>query len=363
MDFGLSAEQRLLEQSLAGFLDQKAPSSRARALAAADDAFDRELWHSFAGLGATGILIAPEHGGSGLGLLDAAVVGWTLGARATPLPFLGTAVMAPVALREAGTADQQARLLPRIAAGDLRVGIAATEAVSRRDGAGVRREGTSLHGSSLFVIDAESADVFLIAADDGSLALVPRDAGGLEVRRLTTVDRTRRFGELGLTGVEPAEWLGATPAAAQKATQRMIDAGRLLLAADALGAADRALALAVEWAGSRRQFGRTIGSFQAVKHMCAEMAAAIEPARSLLWWAAHAFDAMPEDAPLAAVQAKAHVCEMASQVVRTATEVHGGTGFTAECDVQLFFKRAALDRHLLGSPGLLRERAAALQGL
>ncbi len=363
MDFGLSAEQLLLEESLGGLLDARAPTQRARALAAADDAFDPDLWQAVVGLGVTGILVPVEHGGSGLGLLDAAVAAWTVGARATPLPFLGTTVMAPVALRTAGTPEQQGRYLPRIVRGELRIGIAATEAISKRDGAGIRRDGGVLTGSALFVIDAESADVFLIAVEDGSLALLPRDARGLEVRRLVTVDRTRRVGELVLGSVPVAEWLGAAPDTAAQATRRMIDAGRLMLAADALGAADRALALAVEWAKTRRQFGRTIGSFQAVKHLCAEMAAAIEPARSLLWWAAHAFDHLPDEAALAATHAKAHLTEVASQVVRTATEVHGGTGFTAECDVQLFFKRAALDRHLLGSPALLREHAARLQGL
>jgi alkylation response protein AidB-like acyl-CoA dehydrogenase len=129
-----------------------------------------------------------------------------------------------------------------------------------------------------------------------------------------------------------------------------------------LGASDRALALAVDYAKQRKQFGRVIGSFQAVKHLCAEMVAEIEPARALLWYAAHAFDSAPEESPLHALLAKSHLAEVATRVVRTATEVHGGIGFTDECDLHLWFKRTALDRQLLGGPERLRAQAARLQG-
>jgi alkylation response protein AidB-like acyl-CoA dehydrogenase len=118
----------------------------------------------------------------------------------------------------------------------------------------------------------------------------------------------------------------------------------------------------VAYAKERTQFGRVIGSFQAVKHLCAEMVAELEPARSLVWYAAHAFDALPAEASLAAAHAKAHLAEIGTAIVRTATEVHGGIGFTDEHDLQLWFKRVALDRHLLGGPDVLREEAARAQG-
>jgi alkylation response protein AidB-like acyl-CoA dehydrogenase len=142
----------------------------------------------------------------------------------------------------------------------------------------------------------------------------------------------------------------------------MLDAGRVILAADILGASGRALDLAVAYSLQRKQFERVIGSFQAVKHLCAEMAAELEPARSLVWYAGHAFDAIPEEASLMACHAKAHLSEIGPFIVRTSTEVHGGIGFTDEQNLHYWFKRVGLARQLLGSPELLREEAARLQG-
>jgi alkylation response protein AidB-like acyl-CoA dehydrogenase len=142
----------------------------------------------------------------------------------------------------------------------------------------------------------------------------------------------------------------------------MLAAGQIALAADILGACERAVELAVAYAMQREQFGRTIATFQAVKHLCAEMVAELEPARSLVWYAAYAFDERPEEASLLALQAKAHLAEIGTVIVRTATEVHGGIGFTDECDLHFWFHRVALDRQLLGGPETLRARAAALQG-
>jgi alkylation response protein AidB-like acyl-CoA dehydrogenase len=135
-----------------------------------------------------------------------------------------------------------------------------------------------------------------------------------------------------------------------------------MLAADTLGAAERMLELAVEYAGQRSQFGRVIASFQAVKHMCAEMLAELEPARSLVWYAAHAFDELPEEASLVASHAKAHLSDVGTHIAKLATEVHGGVGFTDEQNLHVWFKRISFNRQLFGGPELLRERAATLQG-
>ena len=142
---------------------------------------------------------------------------------------------------------------------------------------------------------------------------------------------------------------------------RVLAAGRIALAADILGACERAIEMAVAYAKQREQFGRTIATFQAVKHLCAEMVAELEPARSLVWYAAYAFDERPEEASLLALHAKAHFAEIGTFIVRTATEVHGGIGFTDAYDLHLWFKRVGLDRQLLGSPELLRAEAATLQ--
>jgi alkylation response protein AidB-like acyl-CoA dehydrogenase len=359
VDFGLSPEQRLLEQALRRLLDERMPPARVREVAAAPDAFDPALWKALAEQGVLGVLVPEAHGGAGLALLDAALAATELGRAAAPGPFLASAVMAPVALAAASPAEQ-AEWLPRLAAGEARFGVAATETWARRDGAGVRVEEGRLSGTSLFAVDAPGADALLVAAGADSLALVDAHAPGVAVADLPTLDRTRRVGEVTLDGAAPAGWIGGRGGAAA-VVERMLDAGRAAVAADALGACDRALELSVAYAGERRQFGRPIGSFQAVKHLLAEMAAEIEPARSLVWYAAHAFDALPEEAPLAVAHAKAHLGEVGRDVVRTATEVHGGVGFTDAHDLQLWFKRAHLDRVLLGAPDVLRARAARLQ--
>jgi alkylation response protein AidB-like acyl-CoA dehydrogenase len=361
MDFGLSEEQRLLEDTLRRYLAEHVPAKRVRELMATGTAHDAELWSGLAELGAAGVLIPAEHGGSELTLLDGVLISQALGWGATPAPFLSSGVLAPVALLEAGTPAQQKEWLPELAAGRACIGVALSETVVRREDAGVRLEAGRLHGKALFAIDSGAADAFLVAAGPRDLLLVERDAAGLSLENLSTVDLTRRVAALVFDAVEPVDAVGG-PGGGGAAIERTLDAGRLALAADILGACDRALDMSVEYAKERKQFGRVIGSFQAVKHMCAEMAAELEPARSLLWYAAHAFDFVPEDAAKMAALAKAHLAEVGSWLVRSATEVHGGIGFTDEHDLHLWFKRVGLDRHLLGSPERMRERAARLEG-
>ena len=175
-----------------------------------------------------------------------------------------------------------------------------------------------------------------------------------------SLDRTRPLGEVELSDA-PAEILPAAGAAHLRALG-ILDAGRAMLSADTLGAAQRMLDNAVIHARQREQFGRVIGSFQAVKHMCAEMAAMLEPCRALVWYAAHAQDAMPDEARLAACHAKAHLGEVGREVSRMATEVHGGMGFTHELGLHYWFKRISSNRQLLGAPERCRREAAALEG-
>jgi len=144
--------------------------------------------------------------------------------------------------------------------------------------------------------------------------------------------------------------------------EKVLDAGRIMLAADTVGAAQVMLDKSVAYSLERKQFGRLIGSFQAVKHMCAEMAAELEPCHSMIWHAAHCFDNVPEEARLMACQTKAHISEVGQQISKTATEVHGGMGFTDELGLHYWFKRIGLNRQLLGSPELIREEAGRLQG-
>lgn len=359
MDFGLSDEQKLLEQTLRRLLAEAAPPSRVREIMNGESAHDAKLWAQLAELGVVGILVPESQGGGGLQLLDAALAMQSLGHGATPAPFLASSVLAPVALA-AGTPAQRDEWLPRIATGRALLGVAASEVVCKRADAGVRVESGRLHGKALFALDAGAAQAFLVVVDRDRIAIVPRDAAGLTVTLLKTIDRTRRVAELVFEGTTPAEWIGGRDGVPGIA-DRVLAAGRVALAADILGACERAIEMAVAYAKQREQFGRPIATFQAVKHLCAEMVAELEPARSLVWYAAHAFDERPEEASLLALHAKAHFAEIGTFIVRTATEVHGGIGFTDAYDMHLWFKRVGLDRQLLGSPDLLRAEAATLQ--
>lgn len=352
MDFGLSQEQVLLQDSVRRFLAEQVPLDRVRRFA--EDGDDADIHEGLAGLGITGLLVPEAAGGVGLSALETALVAEALGYAAAPTPFLGTTVAAPLALARAGGHDE---VLAAIAAGQTRVGLALGEAVAARADAGVQAKAGRLHGKCLFVTDYP-ADHYLLADRERRLYLLPADAAGLGSRHLTTIDRTRPTGELELDGVS-AEPISDDPAL----LTAVLDISRVMLAADTLGAAQNMLDQAVAYAHERKQFNRPIGSFQAVKHMCAEMAAEIEPCRAMVWYAAHALDHLPEESHLTACHTKAHLAEVGKFVARTATEVHGGMGFTDLLGLHYWFKRIGYNRQMLGAPELLRDEAARAQSL
>ena len=353
MEFDLSSEQVMLQESLHRFLADAGGLERTRAFAAKGETRASDLILGLAQLGISGLLIAEEFGGSGLSLLDAALCAEVLGRYVAPAPFIGTAVIAPLAIQRAGSDAQQRHWLPKLAAGDIIAGAALSEHTGAREDAGVVRRDGRLQGRALFPVDFE-ADVYVVADQDGGLSLVAADAPGLTRTRLTTIDITRPTGELRFDAVAAEPLEGASP----ELVRGLIDAGRVLYAADTLGAAQEMLDQAVAYAGERKQFGRPIGSFQAVKHMCAEMAAALEPCRALVWYAAYALDTLPAEASLTACHAKAHLAEVGTQVARTATEVHGGMGFTDLVGLHYWFKRIGFNRQMLGGPQRVREEAA-----
>ena len=356
MDFGLSEDQRLLEETVRSFLAERVPIERVRALRDRDCPNDREIWRALAELGVTGILVPEAQGGSGLRLLDAALVSQALGHAATPSPFLASSVMAVVALSAIESPKADAWLAD-IASGELVLAVAFTELFSVREGAGVATGPSGLSGKAMMAIDACAADRLLVALGPQKLAVVRRDAPGVQTSRLRTTDATRCTAEVVFADAEPE----AIFENAGSALARALDAGRIALAADVVGACESMVEQAVRYAGQRKQFDRLIGSFQAVKHMCAEMIAQLEPTRSLLWYAAHSFDALPQDAPLMACHALAHASEIGREIASVSTQVHGGVGWTDEQNLHFWFKRISLARHLLGGPECLRERAASLQ--
>jgi alkylation response protein AidB-like acyl-CoA dehydrogenase len=264
-----------------------------------------------------------------------------------------------MAINLGGDDNQKSNWLPKIAGGECVIGVGLSEYVGAREDAGIEFSDGKLSGRCLFLIDGKDADAYLLANKSGELFIVDSASSGISVTELTTVDKTRTSIELVLDKVDAEILPGSND---KKVIEKVLDAGRLMLAADTVGAAQVMLDKSVAYSLERKQFGRLIGSFQAVKHMCAEMAAELEPCHSMIWHAAHCQDNVPEEARLMACQTKAHISEVGKQVSKTATEVHGGMGFTDELGLHYWFKRIGLNRQLLGSPELIREEAGKLQG-
>ena len=362
MQFGLSSEQTLLKDSVDHYVRERSSLQRVRQFAANDEGRASDLLVGLAELGVCGLLIPEQYGGVGLSPLDACLVAESLGYHVAPVAFTASAAMVPTALLLAGSDAQRSAWLPKLAAGRMLVGAALSELCGARAGAGVSAKltatGSQLSGRALHVLDFE-ADAYLVADSGCGLHWVAVDAPGLTRQRLESVDRTRPIGELVFNQVmaQPLPGGGASTC------QRILDLGRLMLAADTLGAAQSMVDQAVAYAGQREQFGRVIGSFQAVKHMCAEMAAGLEPCRAFVWYAAHAITDTPAESHLLACQLKAHISEVSRFVAKTATEVHGGMGFTDLLGLHYWFKRIGMNRQLLGTPERLRLDAARAQGL
>jgi len=346
MEFALSEDQRLLQDSVGGLLGSICALDEVRKVAAGEMSLAQNMSAALLEMGTAQLLVGEAHGGLGLGALEAALVQEALGGYVSPAHFIANSAMAAEAIRAGGTD------------GSVAFGAALTEHVGRREGAGLSVADGKLSGRALFALEMEGASHVLTCTLEGRLFLVATDAKGLSQRKLTAIDRTRSFYELVFEAVE-AEALEDDGGLA---TARVVALGRILLGADTLGAAQIMLDKAVEYAKERKQFGRVIGSFQAVKHMCAEMAAKLEPARALIWHAAYLFDTEPEKAGLMACLAKSHMSEVGTFIARTSTEVHGGMGFTDLVGLHYWFKRIGVNRQLLGSPEKLREEAARLQG-
>lgn len=359
MEFGLSEDQRILEETVKRFFDERSALDAVRKMAESENGFDAELWQSIVELGVLGAIVPEQYGGAGLGFFDAFIVLEAAGRTTAPAPLLGSMVMAPLALLEAGTDEQRENYLPQLASGTSRAAIATADALGSREDAGLTLTGSSLNGKALFVIDAGAADLLVATIGKDTLAIVKTDSAGLTITPMPTIDRTRCLAEVIFQDAQ-VEVLGEAGAAGPAIT-RMLDAGRVALAADTLGAAEVMIEKAVAYAGERQQFNRPIGSFQAVKHMCADMVAELEPARSLIWYAAHAFDHVPDEARLMACHAKAHMAEVGTKIAKTAVEVHGGMGFTDLMGLHYWFKRIGLNRQLLGMPEQVRHEAAVIQ--
>jgi len=360
MEFGLSEEQNLLEDSLRGFFNQRLSMDQLREIASDGSGHDEDLWQGLVEQGLSGLLVPEQHGGTDLTILDAAVVSESLGYHAVPAPFAASLVMAPLALRASGTDAQQAEWLPRITAGKDRLGVAFAAGPGQTGTAHARLDGDRLTGQITGALDGGKATHFVVYLPDGHAAIVAVGDKGVTAKMHRSLDRTRPLTDLTFDNAQ-ATVLNASNDP-QGARTRVLDAGRVMLAADTLGAAQSMFDKALEYSKERVQFDRVIGSFQGVKHSLADMVTALEPCRSLVWYAAYAQDAVPEEARVSALQTKAHLGDVGRDVACLATEVHGGMGFTDLVGLHYWFKRIALNRQLLGAPERCRNEAAVAQG-
>ena len=382
MDFGLSKEQEMLRASARKFLEAECPSSVVRAAMESPTAHVPALWRQIAELGWLGVLVPEQHGGVGGSFLDMSVFLEEMGRALLPGPYFATAILGALAVREAGSHTQQARIFPAVARGDLRMTLALGKADDRTDAAGVafaarpRGCGYVLSGEQPFVMDAHVADTIVVAArtcpsDTGEAAtsagrsegetlfLIDARAPGVEIAALETVDMTRRLCTVRLRDVpiEAAGVLGA-PGTGRRVVRRILDHALVAIAIELVGTGQRALDMSIAYAKERVQFGRPIGSFQAVKHACVDMMVAVETARSLAYYAAWAVSENTPDAGNAAAMAKACCSDMGKTVTSQAIQVHGGIGFTWEHDLHLYHRRALASEAAFGAAPVHREAVA-----
>lgn len=357
MNFLLSDEQLALVDTVQGLLRDKCDPQRVHKVfdTAGEAQFDAQLWPALCEMGIPAIMVPEEHGGLGLQLIDLAIVAEALGQSAAPVPLFGHA-LASIALSLAGSDEQKARWLPKLATGELLATVAFGEGKSAwLPGEWKLSLDGGLTGTKTLVPNAAEADLIVVGVK-GGLALVEKGAS-FTTARADSADRTR-----------PVDTVSFDKAAAESmpadkaSIDRVIDAAAVLLAADAFGGAEHCVNMSVEYAKIREQYGQPIAGFQGLRYQLVAMALRTEPSRGLYWFAAHAWDALPDKARHAAAQAKAHLTDTFLQVTRDTVEAHGGIGFTWEHDTHIYMKRAMLDWAWLGSPSRHRLRAADLAG-
>jgi alkylation response protein AidB-like acyl-CoA dehydrogenase len=330
MNFDFSDDQQAIKRTAKELLAERFKMERVRELAEAAE-YDDATWKELCELGWAGIFIGEEHGGQGLGTVELIILMEELGYALAPLPFLSNAA-AGLVLDAAGSDEQKERWLPGIALGEAR----GTVGLLKDD------------GEAKLVPDADSADVILLLGHDGARIV---ERGQADVEPVATMDSTRRFARV--RGGDAGEALEG---------DRIPGISRLAaaVAAELTGIAQRAMEMSVDYARDRKQFGRPIGSYQAVSHRCAQMLLETEGARSASYYAAWAADDEPETLSLAACMAKAYASDAGWRVCTSALQVHGGIGFTWEHDLHFFLKRAKVDALLYGSAREHRDAVAEL---
>ena len=371
VNFAFNDEQQELRRTVRSFLDQRSPESEVRRLMDTVDGYDTAVWKQMGEqLGLQGLTIPEEFGGSGFSFVELGLVLEEMGRSLLAAPFFSTVVLAAGLLLNSGDDEAKKEYLPGIASGETVATVAFTEESGRWDADGIQMQAArggdswTLNGTKMFVVDGHSADVVLVAARTGvaiSLFAVERNAPGLSSTPLATMDQTRKQARLDfaatparLIGVEGSGW---------DALGRMLDLAAVALAAEAVGGAQKCLEMSVEYAKLRVQFGRPIGSFQAIKHKCADMLVEVESAKSAAYYAMWAASEGNDELPVVASLAKAYCGEAYFHAAAENIQIHGGIGFTWEHPAHLYFKRAKSSELMFGDPNYHRELLAQRIGI
>jgi alkylation response protein AidB-like acyl-CoA dehydrogenase len=365
MLFEFSDEHGELRRTVRNFLEKDSDENRVRELMESEQGYDPTVWSRMAeDLGIVGLLASEQHGGAGFGMIELAIVSEEMGRMLLCAPYLSSAVLATSALELAADEAAQKEILPALAMGKAIGTLAFSESASPWDLSAIEMiaqpdgDGFKLSGEKCYVLDGHIAnEILVVARADGELALfrVAGDARGLTREALPPLDPTRRIALLRFDRT-PATRISSGDASA--ALERALDRAIIALAAEQLGGAQRVLETATEYAKTRFQFGRPIGSFQVIKHQCADMLVEVEFARSAVYNAAFESEEDSEDAFAAVRMAKSYCSDAYLHAANRNIQIHGGMGFTWEHSAHLYYKRAKASELLFGNPGFHRERLA-----
>jgi alkylation response protein AidB-like acyl-CoA dehydrogenase len=370
MEFDLTETQKLFKRSARELFAQECPPSLVREMIEKGKPYSSHLWEKLVEQGWTGLIFSEEVGGLGLGMVDLAVafeeMGWSLASNG----FLSTVPLAGSLIEKAGSADHQEKYLKAICDGRARATVAILEETANWDLDFVRLPATetaggiSITGRKLFVSDAEAADIIITAVRTGNglaLAVVDKNSPGLTLKLMPSLDATRPLYELDFNEVNaPSSNLLARGASARDAIEYAIDVATLALSAEMVGGMQKVMESAVEYAKTRKQFGKPIGQFQAVQHHCANMLLMTESSRSAVYYAAWVMGAEPDQAPLAVSMAKAYASDAYREVGNLGVQVEGGIGFTWDEDLHFYYKRAKASELMFGDATFHRERIARI---
>jgi alkylation response protein AidB-like acyl-CoA dehydrogenase len=355
MQFGLSESQEFLKDSARKFFAGECPSAEMRRLMETDTAYDASLWSKLTDQGYTGIIFPEEYGGVGLGKVELMLLMEESGRALLPGPFFSTVVLAGSVLDAVATPPHKTKYLAPICRGEVRATVAILEASANWNLRDLQLSAThgKLTGKKFFVSDAGIADFLIVVARDG-IFVVDSKARGLKISPMSGMDLTRKLYTVEFNDT-PAEQIGSVAS-----PTRALDVATSALAAELVGGMQRTLDITVEYAKTRKQFGKPIGMFQAVQHQCADMYLETESSRSAVYYAGWALEENSADATTAVSIAKMYASDAARTVGNRGIQIHGGMGFTWENDVHLYYRRAKASETAFGDATFHRERIASM---